>query len=151
MVIGRFLGFFGSLFGFLIFNRGRSGFFFGFVDEADHEEDDKSDNEEINKSLDEISVVDGRGFDAFYISGDGEFEVREIETTDEHRDDRHDDIVDERGDDRSESATDDDTDGKVNHRAAINELFKFFNYFRFFFAESFRMFNEISFHRVIIA
>lgn len=106
-----FLGFFFFLFGFL----GQAfGAFAHFVEGANHEEDDKGDDEEVDGGLEEVAVVDGGGFDAFDVGGDGELKVGKIVTADNHGDDRHDDVVDEGGDNGGESGADNHTDGEVH-------------------------------------
>lgn len=130
-----FFSLFGGFFSFLIFDWGRSGFLFCLVDEADKKEDYKSDDQEVNKSLDEVSIVNSCGFNAFNVGGDSNFQGSEVEATDEHRDDWHDDVIDERGDNRGKSATDDDTDGEVDYGATVNELLELFDDFWFFFLD----------------
>ena len=98
--------------------------------------------------MDEVSVVYRGGFDPWDVSWDGDFEVCEIETTDNHGDDGHDDVIHERSDDRGESATDDDTDSEVDDGAFVDEFFEFFKDFWFFFGEIFRKFT--SFLRYIV-
>ena len=110
-----FLNLFGFLFFFVFTFFGETfGAFAHFVEGANHEEDDKGDDEEVNGGLEEVAVVDGGGLDAFDVGGDGELEVGKIVTADDHGDDWHDDVVDEGGDNGGESGADNHTDGEVH-------------------------------------
>lgn len=49
------------------------GFFaIKFVDNANHHEDNKGDNEEIDSCLDEVTIFNGCWFDTVYIGWDGD-------------------------------------------------------------------------------
>ena len=87
--------------GGFVFDRSgsRGGFFLHVVERADEEKNHESDNQEVDDGLDEVSVVNGRGFDSGDIGGNHELQGGEVEPTDNHRDNRHDDVVDEGIDD----------------------------------------------------
>lgn len=69
------------IFGFcgsFVFDLGGFGFLFHIVKEADNKEDNESNDDKINKGLDEVPVVYCGGFDSGNISWDSEFEISEV-------------------------------------------------------------------------
>lgn len=110
-----FLDFGGSLF-FLLFVFLGEAFstFAHFVEGADHDENYKANDEEVDDGLEEVAIVNGGRFDTLNIGRDGEFEGAEVETTDNHRDKWHDDVINERGNNGGESATDDNADSEIH-------------------------------------
>lgn len=119
-------GFFFFVFGF--FGEALSTFTH-FVEGANHEENHKADDEEVNDGLEEVAVINSGGLNAFDVGGDGELEGAKVEAADNHGNDRHNDVVDKRVDDSSEGTTDDDTDSEVHDRTAVDEFFELFKHF----------------------
>lgn len=85
--------FFGFGVGF-VFDWSWSGLFLHVVDGANHEEDNKGNDEEIDGGLNEVAVVDGGRVDALDVGGNDKLEARKVEAADEHGNYGHDDVVD---------------------------------------------------------
>ena len=58
--------------------------------------------------------------------GDGDFEVGEIDTTEDDANNWHNEVIDEGANDFIECATDDDTNSEVDDIATVDEIAKFF-------------------------
>lgn len=115
----------------------RFGFFFGnarsfdvfsaveLVHSADYDEDDKSNEEEVNNVLEEVSVGNVSNRIGAEEVWDIESEARKIKTTSEKTRDRHNDVVDKRFNNGSEGATDGDTDSEIDDATAVDKFFEF--------------------------
>ncbi len=127
----------------LVFFDGSGGFFFfvfvflgeafgaftHFVESADHEENHKADDEEVNDGLEEVAVINSGGLNTFNVGGNGKLEGAKVEAADNHGNDWHNDVVDKGVDDGGEGTTDDDTDSEVHDRTAVDEFFELFKHF----------------------
>lgn len=97
------------------------------VHKFDNDENSKSDDEEIDDILDEITVGDMSGSIGTEEIGDIDREGRKVKTAGEEASNRHNNIIDERFDDGSESATNSDTDGEINDATAIDKFLELIN------------------------
>ena len=100
--------FFGRLFGFL-----------HLVHTLDYEEDEESDDQEIDDSLDQCTIADGSFSDMYSQSA-------EIYAAAQDADNRCDDVVDECSYDLTESTADDYRYSQVYHVALHREFFELF-------------------------
>lgn len=119
--------------------RGSVGRFFQLferqlADALDHHENRKRDNDEIDRRLDEIAVIDShfRRDDRAAVHDsrfDHELEIVEMDSPEQQTEQGHQDIADERRDDFAEGGTDNDTDSHIDYIAAQGKRFEFLECF----------------------
>lgn len=105
------------------------------VDDFNHEEDDKSNDEEVDNILDEIAI----GNDGLIASaeevGDSDGELGEVDAASDEPDNWHDDVVYKGINNGSKGRANDDAYGEVDDRAAVDEFSEFFAEGATFFVE----------------
>ena len=105
------------------------------VDDFDHEEDDKGDDEEVNNILDEIAIGDDSLIASAEEVGDSDGELGKVDAASDEPDNWHDDVIDKGINNGSKGRANDDAYGEVDDRAAVDKFGEFFAEGATFFVE----------------